>query len=65
MISCKNIFDEIRKKDIFLFHPYEKYDPVVNFVKQASEDLDVLANKQTFYRISANSPLVHALINAG
>ena len=65
MISCKNIFDEIRKKDIFLFHPYEKFEPVVDFVKQASEDPDVLAIKQTLYRVSANSPLVHALINAG
>ncbi len=65
MNSNKNIFDEIRKKDVFLFHPYEKFDPVVDFVRQGSEDPDVLAIKQTLYRVSADSPLVHALIKAG
>ena len=61
----KDIFAEIRKKDIFLFHPYEKFDPVIDFVRQGSEDPDCLAIKQTLYRVSADSPLVHALIKAG
>jgi len=60
-----NIFDEISKKDIFLFHPYETFDPILDFVKQGAEDPNVLAIKQTLYRISGNSPLVHSLIKAG
>jgi len=60
-----NIFEEISKKDIFLFHPYETFDPILDFVKQGAEDPNVLAIKQTLYRISGNSPLVHSLIKAG
>ena len=60
-----NIFDEIRKKDIFLFHPYETFNPIIDLVKQAAEDPNVLAIKQTLYRISGNSPILHSLIKAG
>lgn len=64
MGDYSHIFDRIKKGDILLFHPYYEFTPVIEFIKQAANDPDVLAIKQTLYRVSGNSPIIAALAQA-
>ena len=59
-----NIFDELRQHDVLLHHPYDSYDPVVDFIQQGAEDPAVVSMKQTLYRTSDDSPMFQALTEA-
>jgi polyphosphate kinase len=60
----ENIFSLIKRNEILLHHPYDSFAPVEDFIKEASRDPDVLAIKQTLYRVGSNSPIVKYLIEA-
>lgn len=59
-----SLFSQIREHDLMLIHPFESFEPVIDFINQAASDKDVLAIKQTLYRVSGHSPIVNALIKA-
>jgi len=60
----ESIFPQIKQRDILLHHPYESFSPVIDFIKEASQDPDVLAIKQILYRVGTNSPVIKYLIEA-
>ncbi len=59
------LFDELRHRDILLHHPYDSYDPIVDFIQQGAQDPAVVTMKQTLYRTSHDSPMFQALTEAG
>ena len=63
-LDSENIFEAIEKQDVLLYHPYDSFEPVVQFIKQAAVDPDTLAIRMTLYRAGPNSPIVKALIDA-
>lgn len=62
--SNANIFQVLDREDVCMFHPYESFDPVVNFIQTAAKDPDVYSIRMTLYRVGKNSPIVKALMDA-
>ncbi len=63
-LDTENIFEAIEKQDVLLYHPYDSFEPVVQFIKQAAADPETLAIRMTLYRAGQKSPIVKALIDA-
>ncbi|MGW7944361.1 RNA degradosome polyphosphate kinase [Staphylococcus xylosus] len=63
-LGDNNIYDLSLKRDIFFHHPYESFEPIVDFIREASEDAETIAIKQTLYRVSKDSPIINSLKNA-
>ncbi|WP_370629272.1 RNA degradosome polyphosphate kinase [Lactobacillus sp. Sy-1] len=63
-LQDESMFDAISKSDVFVHHPYDSFQPVLNFINQAANDPDTLAIKMTLYRVSPNSPIIKSLKRA-
>lgn len=63
-VKSHSIFETLKQHDVLLHHPYQSFEPVVNFIRAAALDNEVLAIKQTLYRTGSSSPIVEALIDA-
>ena len=64
MIDKKNIFAILKKRDILLYHPYDSFESVIDFVEEAAYDPDVVTIKMTLYRVDDNSRIIQALMKA-
>ncbi len=64
ILPGENIFEAIQKGDILLHHPYQSFEPVIELIRQAANDEQVLAIKMTLYRVSGNSPIIASLAQA-
>jgi polyphosphate kinase len=64
LVDKENIFSALRKRDVLLYHPYDSFESVIDFVEHAADDPDVLAIKMTLYRVDDNSRIVQALMKA-
>ena len=62
--TTNDIFSVIRKENLLFYHPYDSFDPIIHFIRSAARDPEVLAIKQTLYRVGPNSPIVAALMEA-
>jgi len=63
-LNSENIFEAIEKQDVLLYHPFDSFEPVVKFIKQAAADPETITIRMTLYRAGPNSPIVKALIDA-
>lgn len=64
ILANDNLFELLESKDIIFHHPFDSFEPIIDFIKRAAQDGDVLAIKQTLYRVSGDSPIVEALAEA-
>lgn len=62
--DCESMFDEIKKGDVLLYHPFDSYEPVLRFLREAADDDAVAAIRITLYRLSSDSPVIKALSDA-
>ncbi|UPT77313.1 RNA degradosome polyphosphate kinase [Sulfurovum sp. XGS-02] len=63
-LNSENVFEAIEKQDVLLYHPFDSFEPVVKFIKQAAADPETITIRMTLYRAGPNSPIVKALIDA-
>ncbi len=64
LIDKKNIFTVLKKRDVLLYHPYDSFESVIDFVEEAADDPDVVTIKMTLYRVDDNSRIIQALMKA-
>ena len=63
-LDSENLFEAIEKQDVLLYHPFDSFEPVVKFIKEAAADPETITIRMTLYRAGPNSPIIKALIDA-